>query len=94
MSIWLSVYCRTSVAAITTADLARALDLPDPHLEAEVYGIEDDELGFEHLADMGLVFSLACARAIAEHGDGYLQDQDGLWWDVVDGRWHRIGSEV
>jgi hypothetical protein len=42
MSAWLSVYCRASVAAITAADLVRALDLPDPCLEAEVYGIEDE----------------------------------------------------
>jgi hypothetical protein len=175
MSAWLSVYCLESVVHITPSDLLEALDLPDPYLEAEVYGIEDEaivdasiallrieastpdefrnfelyygnessrpividrkaavavvqeliaeevaerlahatgsgvqrirahlsqvceivdfELGYEQLQDMGLVFSLACARFVAETGHGFLKDQDGIWWEAREGMWTRIFPE-
>jgi glutamate mutase epsilon subunit len=60
---------------------------------AQVQEIADFELGYEQLQDMGLVFSLACARYIAERGHGYLKDQDNVWWEVLAGNWVRILPE-
>ncbi len=172
MSAWLSVYCRRSVTDIRRIDLLKALELADPYLAAEAYGIEDEavvdtalaqlrleptsadefrifelhyrpapsrpvvidrkaspsevqmlvqeelseslaaaeglgaerirghlagvqeivdfELGFQQLEDMGMVFCVQLARWIAELGEGYVKDQNGIWWEVHAGTWRRL----
>lgn len=44
MSVWLTVYCTRPVDHVTAADLTAAVEAADVHTDAEVWGVEDEDV--------------------------------------------------
>jgi hypothetical protein len=52
MAAWLTVYCTSSIDQVTAADLIAAIEAADVHADAEVWGIEDEDIVDEALSHL------------------------------------------
>jgi hypothetical protein len=52
VAAWLTVYCTRSVARITASDLVAALGAADLHMSAEAFGIDDESVVDDALAQL------------------------------------------